>query len=94
MGHLEARPMRYWAIDTEIEGINLGTKSVFGPFPTRKDADAFICRDFKSWWQESEVPLCDRDAQAFGAWIILEEKAVVRPVGIHQVKVQLVEASK
>jgi hypothetical protein len=86
--------MSYWAIDTEIEGINLGTKSVFGPFPTRKDADAFICRDFKNWWQESEVPLVDRDAHASGAWIILEEKAVVRPVGIHQVKVQLVEVKE
>jgi hypothetical protein len=86
--------MSFWAIDTEIEGINLGTKSVFGPFPTRKDADAFICRDFKNWWQESEVPLCDRDDQVAGSWIILEEKAVVRPVGIHQVKVQLVEANK
>jgi hypothetical protein len=36
----------------------------------------------------------DRDAHASGAWIILEEKAVVRPVGIHQVKVQLVEVKE
>lgn len=86
--------MRYWAIDTEMEGLNLGTKSVFGPFQTRKEADAFICRDFKNWWQESEVPLADRDSEAAGAWIILEEKAVVRPVGIPQVKVQLVEEKK
>jgi hypothetical protein len=86
--------MSYWAIDTEMEGLNLGTKSVFGPFQTRKEADAFICRDFKNWWQESEVPLADRDSESAGAWIILEQKAVVRPVGIPQVKVELVEEKK
>ena len=86
--------MSYWAIDTEMEGLNLGTKSVFGPFQTRKEADAFICRDFKNWWQESEVPLADRDSESAGDWIILEQKAVVRPVGIPQVKVELVEEKK
>lgn len=86
--------MSYWAIDTEIEGIYLATKSVFGPFQTRKEADAFICRDFKNWWQESEVPLAERDAQSAGTWIILEEKATVRPVGSASLKVKLVEERK
>lgn len=86
--------MSYWAIDTEVEGINVGTKSVFGPFETRKKAEAFIVRDFKTWWQESEVPLLDREHHVAGTWIILEEKAVVRPVGVHHVQVELQEEGK
>ena len=86
--------MSYWAIDTEVEGVSIGSKSVFGPFTTRKEAEAFIVRDFKNWWRESEVPLAERDAKASGTWIILEEKAVVRPVGMHHLKVELLEEKK
>jgi hypothetical protein len=84
--------MSYWVIDSEAEKI--GAVNIFGPFENRSGAEAFIRKDFSDWWQNSDTPLSDRDDLASGTYLILEQKAEVRPVGKHQLKVQLVEEKK
>lgn len=81
----------WWVIDKESYGESLGTKTVFGPFETRKCAESFIRRDFDGWWKSTDLPLMDRDENACGAYFILEQKAEVRPVGKFHTKISLVE---
>ena len=84
----------FWVIDKESHGESLGTKTVFGPFDTRKCAESFITRDFEGWWKTSDLPLMDRDENASGSYFILEQKAEVRPVAKMTLKTVLVEESK
>ena len=81
----------WWVIDKESYGESLGTKTVFGPFETRKCAESFIRRDFHGWWKSTDLPLMDRNDTACGAYFILEQKAEVRPVGKFHTKISLVE---
>jgi hypothetical protein len=81
--------MSYWAIDLDSLGESLGTKTVYGPYETRAAAENFIMRDFKSWYDHSEIPIADRTADDSGHWVILEQKAVVRPVGRVRLSVML-----
>ena len=73
--------MSYWLIDMDSLGESLGTKTVYGPYPTRAAAEAFIMRDFKNWYDHSEMPIADRTDDDSGQWVILEQKALVRPYG-------------
>jgi hypothetical protein len=84
----------FWVIDKESYGENIGTKTVFGPFETRKNAESFIANDFEGWWKSTDLPLMDRDENSSGTYFILEQKAEVRPVAKMTLKTVLVEESK
>lgn len=73
--------MSYWAIDMDSLGESIGTKTVYGPYPTRAAAEAFIARDFQNWYMHSEMPIADRTPSDSGRWVLLEQKAVVIPFG-------------
>jgi len=84
----------FWVIDKESYGESIGTKTVFGPFETRRHAESFIVSDFEGWWKSSDLPLMDRDENACGTYFILEEKAEVRPVAKMTLKTTLVEVKE
>lgn len=84
--------MSYWAID--CDSLDGTMREVKGPFDTRKSAEAFIRSDFEACWNLSEIPLADRDDEYSGTWLLLEQVAHVRPVGLASVKVKLVEEQK
>ena len=84
----------FWVIDKESYSESLGTKTVFGPFETRRHAESFIVSDFEGWWKSSDLPLMDRDENACGTYFILEQKAEVRPVGKTHTKFSLVEVKE
>ena len=95
MGHLEARPMRYWIVETDSGDGNM--KEVRGPFQTRAAAEAHIRRDFEAVWNMCDIPLADRADDWSGSWLIVQELAEVRPVGRNKLTVNLQakkEASK
>jgi hypothetical protein len=92
---MEARPMRYWIIETDSMDGNM--KEVRGPFETRAAAEACIRRDFEAVWNMCDIPLDDRDDDWSGTWLILQELSEVRPVGRNKLTVNLQikkEASK
>ena len=82
--------MSFWAID--LESLDGTMREVKGPFESRKSAEAFIRRDFQEWWDISEIPLVDRDQESAGKWLLLEQVAEVRPVGVASLKVLLEES--
>ena len=82
--------MSFWAID--LESLDGTMREVKGPFESRKSAEAFIRRDFQEWWDISEIPLADRDEECAGKWLLLEQVAEVRPVGVASLKVLLEES--
>ena len=84
----------FWVIDKESHGESLETKTVFGPFETRKCAESFITRDFEGWWKSTDLPLMDRDENSSGTYFILEQLTEVRPVAKMTLKTVLVEESK
>lgn len=81
----------FWVVDKESHGESLGTKSVFGPFESRKYAESFITSDFEGWWKSSDLPLMDRNENSSGSYFILEQMAEVRPVAKMTLKTVLVE---
>jgi hypothetical protein len=81
--------MKFWAIETESLGGSM--REVKGPFETRAAAEAFIRRDFADWWDNSEIPLADRDDECSSTWLVLQELAEVRPVAKTTLKTVLVE---
>ena len=84
--------MSYWAID--LESLDGSMREVKGPFDTRKSAEAFIRRDFQEWWDISEIPLAERDDECAGKWLIVQQVAEVRPVGVSSLKVLLEEVKE
>jgi len=80
----------FWAID--LDSLDGTMREVKGPFESRKSAEAFIRRDFQEWWDISEIPLVDRDQECAGKWLLLEQVAEVRPVGVSSLKVLLEES--
>jgi hypothetical protein len=82
----------FYVIDTEAEKV--GMMNIFGPYKTRAGAEAFIRKDFASWWQDSDTPLKDRDESSSGIYHILELVAEVRPVGSATLKTVLVEVKE
>ena len=84
--------MNFWAIETE--SLSGSMKEVKGPFITRGEAEAFIRKDFADWWDNSEIPLADRDADCSCTWLIVQEVAEVRPIGKTQTKISLVEVKE
>ena len=84
--------MSYWAID--LESLDGSMREVKGPFDTRKSAEAFIRRDFQEWWDISEIPLAERYDECAGKWLIVQQVAEVRPVGVSSLKVLLEEVKE
>lgn len=84
--------MSFWAID--LESLDGSMREVKGPFDTRKSAEAFIRRDFQEWWDISEIPLAERDDECAGKWLIVQQVAEVRPVGVSSLKVLLEEVKE
>lgn len=81
--------MNFWIIETE--SLNGSMKEVCGPFATRAVAEAHIRRDFEACWQQSDIPIADRDDDYSGTWLIVEQVAEVRPVAKTTLKTVLVE---
>ena len=81
--------MKYWIIETE--SLDGSMKEVRGPFDTRAAAEACIRRDFEACWNQSEIPLSDRDDEYSGTWLIVEQVAEVRPIAKTALKIVLVE---
>jgi len=84
--------MKYWIIETE--SLDGSMKEVRGPFDTRAAAEAHIRRDFEACWNQSEIPLTERDDDYSGTWIIVEQVAEVRPIAKTALKIVLVEEKK
>jgi len=79
----------FYVIDTEAKKI--GMVDMFGPYETRAAAEAFIRKDFADWWDNSEIPLADRDDECSSTWLVLQELAEVRPVAKTTLKTVLQE---
>ena len=84
--------MKYWAIETESLGGSM--REVKGPFETRAAAEAFIRQDFEAWWDNSDIPLADRDDECSSTWLVLQELAEVKPVAKTTLKTVLVEVKE
>jgi hypothetical protein len=84
--------MSYYLIETE--SLDGSMKKVLGPFDTRAAAEAYIRRDFESCWNQSEIPLDDRDDDWSGTWLIVEQVAEVKPVAKTTLKTVLVEVKE
>jgi hypothetical protein len=84
----------YWIIDTDAPGVNTGSFTASGPFPSQAAVEAFLIRAAKRLVEGCGEDLRNIDGDKWGAPVhIVQRLRTVRQVPSYNVTVKLAEST-